>query len=137
MIRYDEQSIISLLNQVGIRVTAQRIEIATILMCKPQHLCADEILQKVNQESELVSKATVYNTLNLFVEKGLIHEVNIDSQKVFYDSNTRPHCHIYNEDTGELIDFDTENMIFEPVPTLPEGTIKTGVDVVIRVKSQA
>ena len=120
----------------GIRPTSQRLEIAELLLSHPQHMSADQVLGKVNKNKTVVSKATVYNTLNLLVEKGLVHQVIIESGKVFYDSNTDTHHHIYNEDTGLLIDFQAGEMMIENMPKLPEGTVKSGVDVIIRVKNK-
>ena len=125
-----------LLSRHGIRPTTQRLEIAALMLSRPQHLSADQILDKVNHETAVVSKATVYNTLNLFVEKGLVHQVIVDAGKVFYDSNTGVHHHIYNEDTGTLQDVDAGEMVIENVPRLPEGTVKLGVDVIIRVRNK-
>lgn len=120
-----------------IRPTSQRIDIAKVLLAKPQHLSAEQVLAHVNTKDNLVSKATVYNTLNLFVDKGLIKQVIIDSRYVFYDSNTEPHYHFYNEDTGLLHDIDDEGMLVKEIPNLPKNTVQTGIDVVIRVKNQS
>jgi len=126
-----------LLLEHGIRPTAQRMEIAAALLCQPQHLSADQVMSRVNKNAAIVSKATVYNTLNLFAEKGLIREVIIESGKVFYDSNTDVHHHIYNEDTGMLLDVAATEMTIENIPDLPEGTVKSGVDVIIRVRNSS
>ena len=120
-----------------IRPTSQRIDIAKVLLAKPQHLSAEQVLAQVNTKNHLVSKATVYNTLNLFADKGLIKQVIVDSRYVFYDSNTEPHHHFYNEDTGLLHDIDNETMLVNQVPNLPKNTVQSGIDVVIRVKNQA
>jgi Fur family iron response transcriptional regulator len=126
-----------LLLEHDIRPTAQRIEIAAVLLSQPQHLSADQVMSRVNRDGTVVSKATVYNTLNLFAEKGLIREVIIESGKVFYDSNTDIHHHIYNEDTGTLLDVAATEMTIENIPELPEGTVQSGVDVIIRVRNKA
>jgi len=99
-----------------IRPTSQRIDIARVLLAKPQHLSADQVFSMVNIKNELVSKATVYNTLNLFVDKGLINQVVVDSRYIFYDSNTESHHHFYNEDTGLLQDIDDEEMLVKEIP---------------------
>jgi len=119
-----------------IRPTAQRVEIARVLLCEPQHLSADQVLSRVNTQRPQVSKATVYNTLNLFAERGLIREVIIDSGKVFYDSNTEVHHHLYNEDTGMLKDIEASALRIDSMPALPDGTVGTGVDVIIRVRNK-
>lgn len=121
-----------------IRPTSQRIDIARVLLAKPQHLSADKVFGLVNTKDELVSKATVYNTLNLFVDKGLINQVVVDSRYIFYDSNTESHHHFYNEDTGLLQDIDDdEGTLVKNIPGLPKNTVQTGIDVVIRVKNQS
>ncbi len=126
-----------MLRNYNIRPTSQRIDIAKMLLAKPQHLSAEQVFAQVNTKNELVSKATVYNTLNLFVDKGLINQVVVDSRYVFYDSNTEPHHHYYNEDTGLLQDIDDKAMLVKEIPGIPKNTMLTGIDVVIRVKNKS
>ncbi len=141
--KFKEKKLISaeqigqMLENHSIRPTSQRIDIAKVLLAKPQHLSAEQVFGQVNTNGELVSKATVYNTLNLFVDKGLIKQVVVDSRYVFYDSNTESHHHFYNEDTGLLQDIDNEAMVVKEIPSLPKNTVQTGIDVVIRVKNQS
>ena len=118
-----------------INPTHQRYEIARVMLNKPQHLSAEQVLSLVNTDGAHVSKATVYNTLNLFVEKGLVRQVIIDPVKVFYDSNTSYHYHYYNEDTGELSDFESGEMDLNFNPSLPENTVQSGIDVIVRVRN--
>ncbi len=124
------------MKQRGINPTAQRIQIARILLSSFQHLSADQVLKAVNEEQTIVSKATVYNTLNLFAEKGLVRQVIVDPNKVFYDSNTSAHFHIYNEDSGQLIDLDAGKLEISKIPELPDNTVECGVDVIIRIRNQ-
>jgi Fur family iron response transcriptional regulator len=126
-----------LLTSHKISPTRQRRQIARILFAKPQHLSAEEIMEKVNREAgaRVVSKATVYNTLGLFVQKGLVREVIVNSNKVFYDSNTEEHHHFYNVDTGMLEDVGLEHLSLAAVPTVPAGTRLDGVDIIVRIRS--
>ncbi len=124
------------MKQRGINPTAQRIQIARVLLSRFQHLSADQVLKAVNEEQTIVSKATVYNTLNLFAEKGLVRQVIVDPNKVFYDSNTSAHFHIYNEDSGHLIDLDAGKLEISEIPELPDNTVECGVDVIIRIRNQ-
>ena len=133
---FKKEMIIDILSRFGIRPTAQRVKIAGVLLTKDQHLSADQVLAKVNNDKSTVSKATVYNTLNLFVRKGLLRQVIVESGKVFYDSNNSTHHHLYNEDTGELNDINAGELTIENLPELPPGTIKSGIDVVIRIKNR-
>jgi Fur family iron response transcriptional regulator len=120
----------------GVRPTSQRVEIAKVLLREPQHLSADQVLARVNVQRPLVSKATIYNTLNLFAGQGLIRQVIIDAGKVFYDSNTDVHHHFYNEDTGMLQDVDASTLKIDRLPKLPEGTQETGIDVIVRIRNK-
>lgn len=133
---HDIAEIEAFMKQRGINPTAQRIQIARILLSRFQHLSADQVLKAVNEEQTIVSKATVYNTLNLFAEKGLVRQLIVDPNKVFYDSNTSAHFHIYNEDSGQLIDLDAGKLEISEMPELPDNTVECGVDVIIRVRNQ-
>jgi Fur family iron response transcriptional regulator len=128
------KDVIRLLIAHGITPTQQRIEIASVLLARPQHLSADRVLALVNDKNHVVSKATVYNTLGLFALKGLVREVIVDPTKVFYDSNTAPHHHCDNVATGELQDVDATQLGIARLPEPPGGTVYDGVDVIIRVR---
>ncbi len=129
----------STLRSRGIVPTAQRLAIARILLSKPQHLSAEEVFLRVNHESHIahVSKATVYNTLALFVDKGLIREVIADPSRTFYCSTIRPHPHFYNVDTHQLADADPALCKVQLEQPLPEGTELESIDVIIRVRNSA
>src|SRR5215510_12269741 len=92
------------LREVGVKPTRQRLEIARVLFCSAGHLSADRILALVNERRPATSKATVYNTLKLFLARGLVRAVIADPNKVFYDANIGPHHHFYDVRSGELID---------------------------------
>jgi len=123
-----------ILEQRGIRPTSQRMKLAEILLTSPRHLTAEQILATLRQSSGHVSKATVYNTLNLFVEQGLAREIHADPERCVYDSTMAPHHHFQNVDTGEMIDIRPEDLSFGRLPPLPPGTEIESVDVVIRVR---
>ncbi len=127
--------VVQLLRQYKISPTRQRVEIACYLFRRPQHLSADRILDGVNVVGHRVSRATVYNTMGLFTRKGLVREVLIDRERVFYDSNNSDHHHIYNVDTGELRDLDAGQIEIQGLPALGEGARIVGTDVIIRVSS--
>jgi Fur family iron response transcriptional regulator len=126
-----------LLETYGITPTPQRIQIASVLLALPQHLTADQLLKLVNDERVTVSKATVYNSLRLFARKGLVREVVVDPGRVFYDSNTSPHYHLYNVSTGLLVDIDESQIILQRLPQLPRGTVVESVDVVLRLRDES
>ena len=130
------EALIEALRRHDIKPTHQRIEIACALFSQRAHLSADQIMARVNNRRPATSKATVYNTLNLFVGKKLIREVIVDPNKVFYDPNTEPHHHLYNVDTGELTDVAATAITVSGLPPLPPGVVPEGIDVIVRVRAQ-
>lgn len=123
------------LEAAGVRCTRQRLLLAEILLEKDQHISADRVLALARSRGRMVSKATVYNTLGLFARLGLVREVIVDPQRIFYDSNTHDHHHIYHEDDGSLDD--VKELRIEGLPELPAGTTVRGVEVIIRVRRES
>ena len=122
------------LRTAGVPVTLQRLEIARVLLTQPVHLSADQVLSMVRERSPEVSRATVYNTLRLFREKNLVKELIVDPERVVYDSNTDPHYHLYDVDTGELSDVSADELQVVGIPKLPGNLVLDQVDVIIRVR---
>jgi len=133
----ERSQIVRLLQEYEVTPTRQRIEIAGYLFRRPQHLSAEDILEGVNAESNRVSRATVYNTLGLFTEKGLLREILIDRERVFYDTNRAEHYHVYDIDSGELHDVMDTTVELAAIPQLPEGMRIIGTDLIFRVTSKA
>lgn len=130
------KDVVNVLALHGITPTQQRILIAQVMLSRHQHLSADQVLQRVNSQSHTVSKATVYNTLGLFTDKGLIKEVIVDSTKVFYDSNIKPHHHFYDIDSGTLHDIDSGQLAIEGLPEPPAALKIQDIDVIVRVSAK-
>jgi Fur family iron response transcriptional regulator len=125
-----------ILEDHGHKVTSQRVALAEIMFARPQHLSADALLELARAAGVRVSKATVYNTLNLFAECGVVREVNVDGSRIYYDSTTHPHHHLFNMDTGELTDLPEDSVRLAELPPLPEDTEAVGVDVIVKVRSR-
>ncbi|HWA12224.1 MAG TPA: transcriptional repressor, partial [Burkholderiales bacterium] len=131
---YTRNNLADKLRTHGITPTHQRIEIAHALFSRCEHLSADQVMTIVNERHSETSKATVYNTLNLFLEKGLIREVIVDPSKVFYDPNTEPHYHMYDLESGRLTDIAAADVRVTGLPQLPPGVVTEGMDIIIRVR---
>lgn len=127
--------ILDLFEQHGIQPTPQRVEVAEIFLTKPQHMSADQIIDRLHNNGSSVSKATVYNTLNRFADRGLAREIMVDPVRKIYDSSTHMHQHFYNVDTGELSDIEDDAIRLAKLPELPAGTERESVDVVIRIRN--
>ena len=132
--KYTRDNLVEKLRAHEINPTHQRIEIAFALFSRHEHLSADQVMAIVNERHSETSKATVYNTLNLFLEKKLIREVIVDPNKVFYDPNTEPHYHMYDLQSGRLTDINAADVRVTGLPALPSGMATEGMDIIIRVR---
>jgi Fur family iron response transcriptional regulator len=136
MLVHDESAAVHLLQRQAIKPTAQRVEIALLLLQAHQHLSAEQVLDRLRRRGKAVSKATVYNTLRLFAARGIVQQVIVDPERVFYDSNTSAHFHFYNVDQGALIDLDADALHIPDLPALPCGTVQEAVDVIVRIRDK-
>jgi Fur family iron response transcriptional regulator len=132
--RADRRRIEAMLAERGIQPTRQRVRVAELLLSRDQHLTAEQVIQALGQDGSHVSKATIYNALNLFAQKGLLKALALNRDCGLFDSNTAPHHHINVEGTGELIDVPPGAVEFSRLPPLPPGTEQVAVEVVIRVR---
>lgn len=132
----ERAEVVRLLQNYDITPTRQRIEIADFLFQRKQHLSAEHILESVNANSHRVSRATVYNTMGLFAKKGLVREVLIDRDRVFYDSNNTQHHHLYNIDTGELSDIEGSTVEVTGLPEMSGDLKLVDTDVIIKVSAR-
>ncbi len=98
-----KKEIAEMLKEKGISPTSQRVEIAYLLLQKPQHLSAEEILNLLNQDKQ---PSTSYSLLALALihEKNVIRELIFSSDRIYYDSNTTHHHHFLDLDTGKIFD---------------------------------
>ena len=124
------------LERYGVLPTTQRLDVGEVILNSPQHASADQIIGRIRAKGSKASKATVYNTLNLFCERGLLRTVNVDPARQYYDPTIEPHHHFYNVDTGELTDIQPGAIDLKVNTSLPEGTERAGVEVVIRVRDR-
>lgn len=88
----------------GIQPTAQRLAVARFVLEASSHPTADEVWEKVRRHSPTLSRATVYNTLNLLVEKGLLRTQAVREGALVFDPLVVRHHHLIDEETGEIHD---------------------------------
>jgi Fur family iron response transcriptional regulator len=78
--------------------------VAEFVFGAPVHPTADDVWMQVRNRCRTISRATVYNTLNLFTEKGLLKPQPLKEGVVVFDPHVKPHHHFIDEDTGNVID---------------------------------
>ncbi len=98
------QDLIEKLERAGIRPSAQRVAIAAYVLSTEDHPTADEVWNRVKAEFPMVSRATVYNTLQLFREQGLVQQLVLAEGSVVFDPKVEPHHHFVDDDTGAIHD---------------------------------
>lgn len=92
------------LTEHGIQPSAQRVAVADYVLYTTDHPSADQVWAEVKRSFPVLSRATVYNTLNLFTEKGLLRELVLAEGRVVFDPKLDPHHHFLDEETGEIVD---------------------------------
>jgi Fur family iron response transcriptional regulator len=92
------------LRSLDIVPSAQRVAVAEFVLSTCTHPGADEVHRAIGARLPSISLATVYNTLHLFAQKGLLRELAIAEDKVVFDCMVEPHHHIIDVDTGAIHD---------------------------------
>jgi Fe2+ or Zn2+ uptake regulation protein len=109
-----------ILEEHGIQPTAQRVAIAKYVLNSMEHPSADKVWTGIQGSFPKICLATVYNTLNLFVEKGLLREMYLAPDSVLFDPNTNRHHHFIDEDTGWIYDIPWNQVEMSSEKTLPD-----------------
>jgi Fe2+ or Zn2+ uptake regulation protein len=111
--------VVHILEEHGIRPSAQRVAVAEYVLRTMEHPSADKVWAGVKENFPMISRATVYNTLNLFVEKGLLRALHLAPDSVLFDPNTERHHHFIDEDTGRIYDIPWNQVEVSNVKPLP------------------
>ena len=93
-----------LMRRHAIQPSAQRVAVAAYVLNTSEHPTADRVWARVRRSFPMISRATVYNTLNLFVKKGLLRQFALSDGKTVFDANVGRHHHFVDERSGRLYD---------------------------------
>ncbi len=98
----------------GVKPSLQRMAILKYLMGNKSHPTADMIYNDLYEDMPTLSKTTVYNTLRLLSESGVILAINIEEKNVRYDADLSPHAHFRCKGCGKIYDIplDHTNSIY-------------------------
>lgn len=124
------------LTNAGIQPSPQRVAVAEYVLFTEEHPSADQVWTRVTERFPLVSRATVYNTLNLFVELGLLQQLVLAEGKVVFDPKVERHHHFIDEVTGEIHDVPWEELSVAGVSKLSDFDIRS-YQVVLRGRARA
>ena len=124
--------VVSLLRDHGVQPSAQRVAVGEYVLSTDAHPSADEVWAKVGKRL-LISRATVYNALNLLAEKGLIRALTLAGGRVVFDPKLDRHHHFIDEETGAIHDVPWEAVRVSDVEALaPRGYDVREYQVVMR-----
>jgi Fur family iron response transcriptional regulator len=127
----------SMLRQVGLRPTRQRMALGWILFGKgDRHLTAEMLYEEATRAKVPVSLATIYNTLHQFTEVGLLRQIAVDGSKAYFDTNVSAHHHFFIEGSDEVVDIPNAEVVVGRTPAPPEGYEVARVDVVVRLRKK-
>ena len=127
------KSLLQALRTRGIQPTAQRLAVARFVLKTSRHPTADEVWEKVRRQNPTLSRATVYNTLRLFVEKGLLRTQAMREGALVFDPHVARHHHFIDEETGEIFDVPWEAVRVSGEKALPGYEVRA-YQVVMRGK---
>ncbi len=119
-----------LLRHRGVRLSAHRLAVARFVLYTQAHPSAEKVWNTVRKGFPVISRATVYNTLNLFVDKGLLKRLLVGEGRVVYDPDLSPHHHLVDEDTGLVHDIPWEALEIPCIESV-EGFEVTNCQVVM------
>ena len=129
---------INKLRSSGLRPTKQRLKICEVLFDteKTFHFTINDLVKIISKKlSEKISLATIYNTVHAFKKKGYLKEISINSDKSYFDTNTKTHHHFFDNSTKELTDISDDQVEKVKINTSLPGKKITSVEVLVRVEN--
>lgn len=102
-------NVVEALREHGIAPSAQRVAIAEVVLRAEDHPSAEQVRERAQARLPQISRATVYATLQLFVEQGLLRKVVLTEGGVAFDPRTEPHHHLV-DDEGQLHDLPVSSL---------------------------
>ncbi|MEB3342571.1 Fur family transcriptional regulator [Okeania sp.] len=116
----------------GLRITPQRFAVYTNLLSRSDHPTVEDILNEVNRELPISSKATIYSALTVLREVGLVKEVLLEEGLTRYDANIKPHHHFCCQNCGAIVDINWEIFSNIKLDKLPQGLRAESYEVIVK-----
>lgn len=117
------------LSKNGIKPSFQRLKILERMYIKKDHPTVSQIYEDLIVVIPSLSKTTVYNTINLFLEKGVIKAVNIDTNEARYDIVTKNHGHFICVKCKRIFDFKCTDVDIHKIEEKGNEVISTNITV--------
>ena len=104
------KQLIAKLREEGYKVTPQRLAVCELVLSRKDHPTADQIHREVIEKYPTISLATIYQTLHLLTDMGLLQELGFSDKSSRYDPNVAPHINVICLKCGEIHDYEAENI---------------------------
>ena len=134
------KEIVNKLRSSKLRPTKQRIRIADFLYNREKtfHFTIENLNKNINKKenSENISLATIYNTVDAFKKAGHLKEILTNNNTSYFDTNITSHHHFYDDQTNELTDINFKDVEVTKVPHAPKGKKIKEVEVIISLQKQ-
>jgi len=128
------------LRSSGLRPTKQRLTICKVLFDRKEtfHFTIDRLKKIIEKNTKSkISLATVYNTVHAFKNNGYVKEISLHGNKTFFDTNSENHHHLYDQETGDLLDIRNEDILLSKVPPIPKGKKIKKIEITISIENNS
>jgi Fur family peroxide stress response transcriptional regulator len=103
-----DQELFDLFREKGFKVTTQRLAIYKYIISRDDHPTTDQIYEALKEEHPTISLVTIYKTLHLLKQLGLIQELGFNEGSIRYDPNMQPHINMVCTECGHIDDYESE-----------------------------
>lgn len=103
-----DQELFDLFRDNGFKVTTQRLAIYKYIISRDDHPTTEQIYQALKKDHPTISLGTIYKTLHLLKQLGLIQELGINDGSIRYDPNMQPHINMVCTECGYIDDYESE-----------------------------
>lgn len=128
---YSAESITATLKSKGLRVTPQRFAVYANLLSRSDHPTVEQILEDLNQNFPVSSQATIYSSLQVLREVGLVQEVLLEEGVSRYDANMSEHHHFRCSNCGAIEDIPSNQFEVLNLNKLRPGLKATSYEIIV------
>lgn len=127
----ERTEIVKRLKAKGLKVTPQRFAVYANLLSRSDHPTAEQLLTDLNKDFPVSSQATVYTSVQLLKEVGLVREVLLDQGAARYDGNVAPHHHFQCRKCKAIADIAWEKLSQVDLSQLGSGLVAESYEVIV------
>jgi Fur family peroxide stress response transcriptional regulator len=110
MIKISTEELASIFKKHGLKLTTQRLAIYKLLFSRKDHPTADQIYHALKKDYPTISLGTIYMTLHLLNELGLVQELGFNEGSIRYDPDMQPHINMVCLKCGKIHDYKAEKV---------------------------